>query len=177
MLMTFEDQQLIKEVSANNKKKFERIMKEVEELELDKLLGTTFYQDIVDNYDPDVSDPNDPYRLLVEGSKFMDASGNMITQKGLKQVLAYLNYSAYIQEAYVQDTFTGLVQKTRPDSESVSMGTIKNLQQHNREIAFNYFEKTREYLNLYSNLYPLYNTACEKRVKDFKLRGIRKTLK
>lgn len=169
MLLTFAEQQIIKEVSKNNQKKFEQIMKEVEELELDKLLGTTFYQDISNN-------PNN-YQELLSGCSFEDSNGYTIYQKGLKYVLAYLNYAKYIQEAHIQDTFTGIVQKTRPDSEQISSGGIKNLVQNNREIAFNYFEKIRLYLQLNSDKYPLYYLQKEKRVKDFTFFGVSKKLK
>lgn len=176
MILTFNEQQTIKPVSINNQTRFEQIAKETEELELDKLLGTAFYQDIATNY-IGLSGSEQLYIDLVDGCTFTDVSGNTLTHKGLKYVLAYLNYAAYIQESSINDTFTGIVQKTRPDSEQVSQGTIKNIVARNREIAFNYFEKTRIYLFENNTLYPLWYSSNEKRVKTFGFVGVRRTIK
>lgn len=171
-ILTYQKQQEIKEVSANNVKKITQIIKEVEELELDNLLGAAFYQDIVDNYD---TNNTDQYKDLVEGSTFVDCNGDTVKHKGLWYLLAYLNYAEYVMEANIEDTFTGFVNKVRTDSQSISNGVMNNLRNKNREMAFNYYNKTRDYLEENSDLFPLYKCSKEKRVTNFKIGSVRKT--
>ena len=50
-ILSFEKQQTIKPVSINNKARYEQLIKEVESLEIDKLLGSAFYQEKSKNPD------------------------------------------------------------------------------------------------------------------------------
>lgn len=169
LLLSFEQQKAIKEISQNNAKKYNQIAIEVESLELDKLLGYTFYQQVA-------SHPED-YEDLLNGCTFEDIKGNTVSHKGLRYVLAYLNYSAYIAESFVNDTFTGLVQKNRPDSESVSQGVIKNLQSNARAIAFNAFDLTKMYIELNYEKYPHWSRlTSNKRTQPPKFYGVKKTI-
>lgn len=172
LILPFESQQLIKPMSLNNEDKYNQIAREVESLELDKLLGYAFYQDVSAN--------QEDYSDLLNGSQFMDKQNNLVYHKGLRYVLAYLNYAKYIGESYVVDTFTGFVQKTRPDSERISTGDIKRLQQENREIGFNAFELIRMFLNKSNEnnpkLYPLWNNTSDKKIYKPRFYGVKKTL-
>jgi len=172
MILTFDEQQTIKPVSANNAKRYPQINKEVQELELYKLFGPVFYEEILDNYDPLV---NDKWKELVEGCTFDDYFGNTIKHKGLKHVLAYLIFAQYVTEISVVDTFTGMVQKTRNDSEQLSSGQLKNLQSHNREIAFNYFENVKLFLIENRTFFKHYCFVREKRVTGYKSFGVKRT--
>lgn len=167
-IISFIEQQQIRPISSNFVNKFEQLSVEVESLELDKLLGYAFYQAVY-------ASPTS-YDDLLNGCSFEDYNGNIVTHRGLKYVLAYLNFAKYISESYVQDTFTGFVQKTRTDSERISSGDIKRLQQEAREIAFNAFSLIRIYLNKNYDLYPLW--GCDSDVKTYKpiVYGIKKTL-
>lgn len=171
LLVIFEEQNDVKPISLNNKAKYEQIAAEVESLELDKLLGYAFYQA--------VSATPANYTALLNGCEFVDKNGNTVRHKGLKYVLKYLNYAAYIGQANVFDTFTGMVQKTRQDSESLSLGQIKQLQQEAREIAFNAFELIRMYLNKENEktpkTYPLWNSTSDKKVYKPIFYGVKKT--
>lgn len=169
-LISTTKQQEIKKFSINNEILMLTTIDEVEELELDKLLGSAFYQDIVENYD---TNNDDKYKELVEGSTFEDCDGNTLKHKGLWYLLAYLNYAEYITTSQIQDTFTGMVSKTRPDSQLVSSGTIKNLRSHNREIGFNHYEKTRQFLEVNASEFPLYCSAKEVHVKKNRFKSIR----
>lgn len=168
-ILSFEKQQIIKAVSINNKQKYEQLTKEVEGLEISKLLGSAFYQDICKN----------PYKYenLLNGCQFIDYDGNTVEHLGLYFVIAYLVYASYIRESYINDTFTGFVKKTRPDSELLSSGDLKNLETKNREIAFNAFELIKIYLEINSSNYPLW--CCQRKtiVNNFKIYGIKNTIK
>ena len=151
--------------------KYNMIAREVESLELDKLLGYAFYQDVSAN--------QSDYSDLLNGCQFEDRNKNLVFHRGLRYVLAYLNYAKYIGESYVQDTFTGFVQKTRQDSERISAGDIKRLQQENREIGFNAFELIRMYLNKENEktpkTYPLWNCTSDKKIYKPIFYGVKKT--
>jgi hypothetical protein len=135
LLLNFNAQQAIKPMSANNQDRYYQIANEVESLEIDKLLGSAFYQD--------VSAHPSNYADLLNGKEFEDNYKNKVTHKGLLYVIAYLNFAKYIGESFVFDTYSGFVQKNRPDSERISTGDLKRLQLENREIAFNAFELIR----------------------------------
>lgn len=167
LLLSFSAQQLIKPISPNNESKYAQLAAEVESLEVDKLLGYAFYQDVSEN-------PSN-YANLLNATEFEDYNGNVVKHRGLLYVIAYLNYAKYIGESYVVDSYSGFVQKTRQDSERISSGDIKRLQQENREIAFNAFELIRMFLNKNSADYPLWN--CNSDVKTYKPKfyGIKKT--
>jgi hypothetical protein len=178
-ILTYDVQKTIKEVSLNNIKKYNQILKETEDLEMYNLLGQSFYQEILDNYTPTTTATTTPdkWQILVEGGTFTNSCGDAARQRGLQYVLAYLVYAQYIVESYVNDTFTGMVQKVRPDSETVSQGTMKNLRQHNREIAFNYYESIKEYLCLNTDLYPNFSSyKTERKNVQFKIFSARKTI-
>jgi hypothetical protein len=166
LLLSFSEQQLIRPMSTYNStntqavNRYKQLAYEVECYEIDKLLGSAFYQDISKN-------PAN-YTDLLNGCLFVDRSDNTIEHRGLKYVIAYLNYAKYIGDSYVNDTFTGLVQKTRPDSERISTGDIKRLQQEYREIAFNAFDLIREYLYLDPETYPLWKNERKKDMKTNK---------
>ena len=171
LLLSFEEQNDIKPMSINNKAKYQQIAAEVESLELDKLLGYAFYQAIA-------TTPAS-YTDLLNGCEFEDPNKNTVRHKGLKYVLTYLNYATYIGQANVFDTYSGMVQKTRQDAESLSLGQIKNLQQEAREIAFNAFELIRMYLNKENRkepkTYPLWNNSSDKKVYKPIFYGVKKT--
>lgn len=171
LILPFESQQLIKPMSINNIDRYNMIAREVESLEIDKLLGYAFYQDVSAN--------QENYSDLLNGCQFVDKQNNTVFHRGLRYVIAYLNYAKYIGESYVNDTFTGFVQKTRPDSERISTGDIKRLQQENREIGFNAFELIRMFLNKENEktpkTYPLWNLNSDKKVYKPIFYGVKKT--
>jgi hypothetical protein len=170
LLLSYAQQQAIKPISANNASKYDQLAAEVESLEIDKLLGAAFYQSIV-------ADPtNEDYLHILDSYEFTRADDTLITHRGLRYVIAYLNYAKYIGESYVVDSFTGFVQKIRPDSERISSGDIKRLQQENREIAFNAFELIQEFIELNEDIYTLWNSASGKKISKPNFYGVKKTI-
>lgn len=170
MIVTFDQQQSIKKMGGFNstnavaQARYTEIASEVEELDVDLLLGSRMYQEIRDNLSS--------YADLLDGSEFTDCTDTTIKHKGLRYVIAYLNYAKYIGCSYVNDTWTGLTQKTRQDSERLTSGDIKRLQQENRQIGFNAFLLVKDYIIQDDTLSALY-TIESKRTKTPKLIGIR----
>lgn len=164
-LLTFSQQQLIKPISANNEEDYAIIEKEVEEYEFSKLLGYALYQDIVAN--------TANYTNLLNGCTFEDIHGRTVKQDGLLKVLAYFVYSKYIGKSEIVDTFTGFVHKSRTDSETISESTRKRLIQETYEQAMCYFELVKMYIELNSELYPLWTcVGSNKRVFANKFYGL-----
>lgn len=168
-LLSYAQQQAIKAISPNNQAKYNQLATEVEENELRSLLGVALLQDIQDA--PTSADN----ATLLDGGTFTDYNGNTLRFRGLRQVLAYLNYSRYIGESFVNDTFTGMVQKTRPDSELLSEGTMKRLQNENRAIAMTEWELIKRYLDDNTDLYPKWGDSATKKPFTPRIIGVRKT--
>lgn len=168
LLLTYEQQKNIKPISENNKKKYSQLAKEVESLEIDKLLGSAFYQAVSES-------PAD-YTELLDETEFENSQGQTIKHRGLRYVIAYLNYAKYAGGSSFIDTATGFKKKSISESELLSTGEIKRLQQENREIAFNAFSLIREYLNLNRKAYPLWGRNSDKKTCKPKFYGIKKTI-
>ncbi len=167
-LLTYSEQQEIKPISENNKKKYSLLASEVESLEIDKLLGSAFYQAVSSN--------PENYEDLLNGCEFVNTQKQTLSHRGLKYVIAYLNYAKYVGGSSFVDTFSGFKKKTTPDSEALSTGEIKRLIQENREIAFNAFSLISEYLHLNKDTYQLWGNTSNKRVKKPKFYGIKNTM-
>lgn len=165
-LLQYHQQQDIKPISNNNEHKYLQIAFEVENNELRKLLGAAFLLDIQKN-------PTN-YTDLLSGAEFV-CNGNTMVHRGLNFVLAYLNYGKYIGESFVNDTFTGFVQKNRTESENVSEGTIKRLMNENRTIALDEFSIIKDYLNENSYTYTLWNCSTQKKLFTPRITTLRKT--
>ena len=169
LLLTYAQQQAIKAISPNNQSKYDQLAAEVEENELRSLLGIALLQDVQTN--PATTEN----AKLLDGGDFENYLGQTITFKGLRYVLAYLNFSKYLGNSFVSDNYTGFTRKTHPDSEGISEGTIKRLQGENREIAMAEWELIREFLCLNSSDYPLWLYAQTKKPFTPRIYGVRKT--
>jgi len=169
-LLTYEQQIAIKKISANNQTIYDQLATEVEEKELQDLLGAALLQDLQTN------PTTVPNVKLLDGSTFTDCNGNTIKQKGIRWMLAYMNYSEYLGTSFAADTFSGFTQKVRQDSTQISEGSIKRLQLSNRELALTQWYLIRDFLNENSSDYPLWIISESKKPYTPKITGIRKTL-
>lgn len=168
-LLTYSEQQTYKAISVNNQGKYPQIELEVENNELRDLLGVALLQDLQNN-------PSTAANVkLLSGATMVDQYGNTVIHKGIKYVLAYLVFSRYLGESFIQDTFTGFVTKNRPDSETISEGAIKRLQQSNRETAMKEWELIKYYLDTNGSTYPLWYNSISSNPYTPKFSGIRKT--
>ena len=167
LLLSYEQQQNIRPISSNNSAKYTQLASEVQEYEIEKLLGPKFYQEVS-------SDP-DSFTEILDEYEFIRQNGSLIKHKGLRYVIAYLNFAKYIGESYIVDTFSGFRQKILQDSQPISSGEIKRLQQENREIAFNAFNLIREYLNLNRKIYPNWDRTSDKKVRESNFYSVKRT--
>lgn len=177
MFLTLAQQQALKPISPNwcnftkftgGVTNFEQLATEVEELELKKLLGAAFLQAIQ-------AAPGD-YTILLAGGSYTNSYDEAVAFKGIRYILAYMNFSKYIGESYIADTFTGMVRKRREETEGLSIGEIKMLQADAREMAMQEWELLKDYMDLNSELYPLWHCARTKKVYRPKFTGVKKTL-
>jgi len=164
-LLSYQQQQSIKPISANNETKYTQLAKEVEESILPDLLGVALLQAI------QAAPTNAAYKLILDGDTYTDCNGNTVSHKGLRYCLAYFNFVLYIGSSFVTDTFTGFVQKNRPDSESINEGTIRRIQSDNKKIALAEWSKIKDYL--IEKQEPLFYYAQSKKIYLPKLRGLR----
>jgi hypothetical protein len=168
-LLTLVQQQSIKPISQNNTAKYEQLATEVQNKDLRDLLGIALYQDVVAN-------PTSTQNLnLLNGASFVNSENYTISHQGLRFVLAYLNHVKYIGESFVNDTFTGFVQKNRPDSESMTEGAIKRLQQESKDIALSEWDIIKQYLDANYTIYTLWNSNNSKKIYRPKFTGLRNT--
>jgi len=168
-LLTYSQQIAIKKISSNNQGRFDELCKEVERTDLKDLIGLALLQDLETN---PTSTNN---LLLLNGTSFVNYIGQTVAHQGLRYVLAYLNHSRYIGESFIKDTFTGMVRGTQENSEPISEGSLKRLQQVDREIALSEFELIKEYLNLNYTLFPLWLYVLSTKTFTPKFSGISKT--
>jgi hypothetical protein len=164
-ILSYSQQQAIKPISANNQSKYAQIEKEVEENELRRLLGVAFLQAVQ-------TTPGD-YTDLLDGDDFENYDGDEISHKGLRYVISYMVFSRYLGESNVVDTFSGFVSKNRTDAETISDGSIRRLQEENRQLAMVEWELIREYLDINSANYPLWKSTYKKVYRP-RIYGVRK---
>lgn len=158
---------------AGSKSNYEQLAEEVEEKELRSLLGVALLQDVQDN-------PTSAANVvLLDGGTFNDCNGNTIKFKGLRYILAYMNYSKYIYESNISDSFTGMVSKTRTEATNLGNGSKKSIQNDAREIALQEWELCKSFLNENKTTYPLWEcgegTQARKAYSP-RFRGLKRTI-
>ena len=136
-LWTWSEQQELRPIDENNAHLFEQIQTEVQNHDLQKLLGFEFYNELFQN----IGD----YTLLLSGVKYTynEATYNF---NGLKYVCAYLFYARYIRDSRVNDTFTGFVTHTADGMQPLSSNEIQQLENRYKEIAATEWEACKHYL-------------------------------
>lgn len=168
-LLLYSKQQEIKPISNNNANRYDQLALEVENSELLDLISIEMYQDLLNN--PTTTDNAN----LLNGCSFTNGNGNTITHHGLRYVLAYLNYSRYIAESSIVDSYTGFVQQNRQESTHISDGLITRMQNANRKIALTAWETIREFLDLNYTQYPYWIYTDDKKVFTPKFGSVQRT--
>ena len=179
-LLTLIQQQTIKPISANwaNQAKvnggvsnFVQLEIEVEQNEMSKLLGMALLLDIQTN-------PTDAkYVDLLDGKTFENCLDQTVKFYGIRYQIAYMNFSEYIPTSQIADTFTGMVQKNRNETQPISQGTIKQQQARVREIALTDFEVMKVFLNENTDIYPLWNNGKTKKIYKPNFTTVKKTIR
>lgn len=179
-LLSLEQQQAIKPVTPNWAKSvksiggitnYDQLALEVEENDLQKLLGAALLQHLQDN---PTSTEN---AVLLNGGTFEDCNGNTIKFKGLRYVLAYMNYSQQIYESDIADTYTGFAKKNRNEADNLTFGEKKQYALNAREKAMIQWELAKQFLNDNRADYPLWYCGQSRQPYRPRLTGVRKTVK
>lgn len=154
-ILSYNIMQSFKPCSQNNAKMIAQLIKEVELVELPKLVGRDTYTKIL----ADANKAPIPSKL----QKILD--------NGLYACISYLVYSRYCMCANIQDTFTGFVSKNRPDATDINIGILKNEATNSKEIALAYFENVKD------DIAKLYDNTCTKVKPSFSIMNVRKRTK
>lgn len=125
-LWTFDDQQLIRPIDANNYGKFNQLQSEVELHDLPQLIGREMLQAI--KREPE------KYDTLLNGGDY-DDNGDTYSFAGLKTVCCFLLYAKYVRQAYISDTFSGMVAHTGEGFARLSNAELQNQESNYRQIA------------------------------------------
>jgi len=178
-LLTLAQQNLIKPISQNwalstkeisGTTNFTQIESEVENLELRKLLGNALLYDLQTN-------PLTALNvLLLDGTIFENCNNDTVEFQGIRFQLANMVYAEYMLESKIQDSYTGMVKKSRPESVELSQGELNNYKKRYQEIALSDFQIMKEYLNENDTLYPLWECSRTKRPYTPRLITVRKTV-
>jgi hypothetical protein len=169
-LLTFEQQNAIVRINSNNQSDYTELERNTENLELKKLLGRALLQDLQDN--PDTSENV----LLLDGGTYTDCNGNTVKHKGLRYVLAFMVYAAYIKKIPFKDTNTGFKLMESGNSERISRGERDDLIADNRTFALDEWEAVRSFLNENCDNYPLWNSSNERKVYTPRIIPVRSTV-
>jgi len=150
LLWTYSDQQQIKPISSNfPREQFEQLQNEVQAVDLQKLLGFDFYQDIIQN---PTSTAN---AALLDGGTYV-VSGVTYSYVGLKYTLAYYLYARYVKVSSHKDTYGGIVKKNFEESRELNEGANANYRKDFRIIAGKYWEENEQFLIANYSDYPYY---------------------
>lgn len=136
-LLTYSQQQAIKPISPNNERRYAQLEKDVEDIQLPRLLGFKLAQMVQD--DPD------GYADLLNGSTF-DYCGYTIKHKGLRYCLAYFIYAEYVNQSGFEDTFTGMVRQNRTETDHATGGQLKQIAQTSLNAAETAFLLVKKYI-------------------------------
>jgi hypothetical protein len=136
-LWTLSEQQAIKPIEQNSTHKFEQLQREVEINDLQKYLGTEFFQELKRN--------TAAYTTLLNGGSYQ-ISGVNYTFSGLKYVCAYLLYAKYVRQSYISDTFSGFVAHNGDGFQRLSAAELANQENMYKEVAGTYWDECLMYL-------------------------------
>lgn len=136
-LWTIQEQQAIKPIDNNSLSKFNQLQNEVEINDLQKYVGTEFFQELKRN--------TSAYSVLLNGGTYT-YSGVSYLFSGLKYVCAYLLYAKYVRQSYITDTFSGFVAHTGDNFQRLSSAELANQEAMYKEIAGTYWDECLRYL-------------------------------
>jgi len=134
-------------------------------VDIQKLMGLDFYNDMIRNY------TDTKYQTLLNGGSYT-YNNTTYTNVGLKSAIVFYAYSRYVLMGSQTDTPFGYIEKTTTDSIRVSDGGKKNMYKENKNIAFNYWENVRNFLERKSTEYPLWESNCFVKRGGFKISKI-----
>ena len=170
-ILTLAQQQANKKISEKNSDRFNQLREECIYKELTEMLGASLINAIIAN-------PTETRFVdILEAKEFEGLDGYNRKHAGIRNILSYLIYARYIGESDVNDTFTGLVRKNRTESESLSDGRIRLLQNDARDIAVSKFALVKEYLTINSTTYPEWKCGVDRKQFKPNFTTLRKTIR
>ena len=134
-------------------------------VDIQKLLGRDFYNDLIRNY------TDDNYQTLLNGGDYTYQSVTY-TNVGLKTVIVHYAYARYVLEGSQIDTPFGAVLKLNPDSQPTSDGNKKTKAKSNQQTGFNYWENVMDFLDRNSDDYDLWTNNCVVQKGNFRISKI-----
>lgn len=129
---------------------------EVENLDVIKMLGNSFYTDIINNIDN--------YTNLLEPLEY-EYGGYTYRHNGLYYVISYLTHEVYLNDFRFKDTPSGTILHNNDYSDRIQDQDRKNLASKYRQLAYTAFEEVKCYLDRHTNDYPLWCVLESPRTK------------
>lgn len=170
-VLTWAQQREYKPFSEKNVTRFNQLREECIVKDLTELLGASLVSAIVAN-------PTSQRVLnILDAYNFTGLDGFEKSHPGLRCILSYFIYARYIGESDVSDTFTGLVRKSRTESEPIGDGRIRMMQGEAREIAIVRFALIKEFLELNLAVYPEWNAGAARINFKPRMINLRKTIR
>jgi len=126
--------------------------------DLQPLMGSDFYNDMIRNYD------NVVYQSLINGGDY-EYNGTTYTNYGLKAVIVHYAHGRYVLNGSQIDTPFSYIEKLNSDgtSKQVSTESKKNTSKMSQQLAFNYWENVKAFLDRNETDYPLWTSNCNVR--------------
>jgi hypothetical protein len=122
-------------------------------IDVQKLLGLDFYNEIVRNPTSTVN------ATLLNGGDYT-YKGTTYTNVGLKSVIVFYAYARYVMFGSQTDTPFGFVQKEGQNSTQIDSGQKKITAKMNQQTAFVYWENVRLFLDRNITDYTLWDDNC-----------------
>ncbi|WP_445454110.1 DUF6712 family protein [Flavobacterium sp. 25HG05S-40] len=148
---------------------FEKYIEEAQKLDLKKLMCDEFYYDLLKNK----GQAN--FVALINGGDY-EYENKSYSHDGLSRVLAYFTYARFQLNSPVVSTSHGMVIKSTPHSEAVSLEERRSTYYKKREDASEFMTEVVKFIERNIEDYPTWNceTSCSgKRSGSFSTRVLR----
>lgn len=139
--------------------------------DIQKLMGSDFFNDLIRN------SGDAKYTELLGGGDYTYNS-IIYSNYGLKAVIVHYFHARYVMFGSNTDTPFGFVEKLTPESRGADIAAKRSLSKDSKNIAFNYWENVKLFLDRNANTYPLWKNGCQQnnksRFKIYKVDGASK---
>lgn len=127
---------------------------ERQNLDIQGLLGSSLYVDVITNLDAD------KYDHLLNGGTYTGCDNTLKMHSGLRRVLTHYAYASYVYRKSFVDVPFGVVIKQSQDSIPVPTNELRNLHDEHRDIAFRYWKQVADYLCASREVLTLWKGDC-----------------
>ncbi|MEC4050669.1 hypothetical protein OX284_014615 [Flavobacterium sp. SUN046] len=126
---------------------FNTFINEAQEFDLKPLVREEFYMDLLNSEDQPV------WKLLIDGGSYQYKDRTYYFQ-GISTVLAYYAYARFVMNSGAVSTSHGMVIKTNPNSQPLSLEERKNFYYKKRAEAGNLFNDIKKFIERKYQDYP-----------------------